>query len=41
MLQILVFLSIIVVKLENALTLQDSWNDLQFGMNRVLVVDNW
>jgi len=35
MLQILVFLSIILVKRENALTLQDSWNDLQFGMEGV------
>jgi len=36
MLQILVFLSIILVKRENTLTLQDSWNDLQFGMEGVL-----
>jgi len=35
MLQILVFLSMILVKLENALTLQDFWNDLQFGMEGV------
>jgi len=35
MLQILIFLSIILVKLKNALTLQDSWNDLQFGMEGV------
>jgi len=36
MLQILVFLSIILVKRENALTLQGSWNDLQFGMEGVV-----
>jgi hypothetical protein len=35
MLQILVFHSIILVKRENALNLQDSWNDLQFGMEGV------
>jgi hypothetical protein len=35
MLQILIFLFIILVKLENTLTLQDSWNDLQFGMEGV------
>ena len=38
MLQILVFLSIILVKRENALTLQDSWNDLQFGMEGILYI---
>ena len=35
MLQILVFFSIILVKRKNSLTLQNSWNDLQFGMERV------
>jgi len=35
MLQFLVFLSIILVKRKNALTLQDSWNDLQFEMEGV------
>jgi len=37
MLQILVFIFRILVKLENALTVQDSWNDLQFGMEGVFV----
>jgi len=37
MLQILVFLYIILVKLKNVLTLQDSWNDLQFGMEGVVI----
>jgi len=35
MLQILVFFSIFLVIRENALTLQDSWNDLQFEMEEV------
>jgi hypothetical protein len=35
MLQIFVFLSIILVKRENTLILQDFWNDLQFGMEGV------
>jgi len=38
MLQILVFFSIILVKREKALTLQDFWNDLQFGMEEVVVL---
>jgi len=37
MLQILVFHSIILVKRENVLTLQNSWNDLQFEMEGVLI----
>jgi len=35
MLQILVFFSIMLVKRKNALTLQDSWDDLQFGVDEV------
>jgi len=35
-----VFFSIILVKRENALTLQDSWNDLQFGMEGVVFFPN-
>jgi hypothetical protein len=38
MLQILVFLSITLVKFKNALTLQDSWNDLEFGMEEVVYI---
>jgi len=37
MLQILVFLSRILIKVENGLTVQDSWNDLQFEMEGVFV----
>jgi hypothetical protein len=38
MLQILVFFSMNLVKHKNALTLQDSWNDLQFGMEGVISI---
>jgi len=34
--QIFVIFSITLVKLEIALTLQNSWNDLQFGTEEVL-----